>query len=222
MSLANSTRRIRLLILDEDRVYGQSLAGSLREEGYDVRATESPADALASLQAGGPELLLAEVNTSGLDPAEFLRDVRRSAPGTVVVVVTAFGSIEGAVQATRGGAFAYLTKPASAREVRPIVDRAARQFWLLSGSGAPQQIIAPADAASGIEAPGRDAIAAGEPPGPLQAALERSEREIILAALERYGWNRRAAAGGLGIDRATLYKKMRKHGLDGPGPGQAG
>jgi two-component system response regulator HydG len=48
---------------------------------------------------------------------------------------------------------------------------------------------------------------------PLKEALAGPEREIILAALEAFGWCRNATAEALGIDRTTLFKKMRKHGL---------
>jgi two-component system response regulator HydG len=50
--------------------------------------------------------------------------------------------------------------------------------------------------------------------GPLKAALAVPERELILAALERSGWRRDVAARSLGINRTTLYKKLKRLGLD--------
>lgn len=52
-------------------------------------------------------------------------------------------------------------------------------------------------------------------PMPLEKALEGPERQILLASLERNGWNRQLTSAELGINRTTLYKKMRKYGLDG-------
>src|SRR5688572_30728290 len=86
--------RPRLLVLDEDRIILQSLAQFLRREGYEVRTTDRPDDAMAILEAGQAELLLADVQMAGLKSAEFLRDVRRRHPHVVAVVITGYGSIE--------------------------------------------------------------------------------------------------------------------------------
>jgi DNA-binding NtrC family response regulator len=125
------TPKSRLLILDEDRIILQSLGQFLRREGYEVRTTDSPAEAVALAEAGQVEVLLADVNIPGVKPADFLRDVRRRFPHVVVVVITSYGSIEGAVEATKIGAFDYLTKPIVDEEIRGVVEKAARQQSLL-------------------------------------------------------------------------------------------
>jgi DNA-binding NtrC family response regulator len=121
----------RLLILDEDRIILQSLGQFLRREGYDVQTTDSPEQAFARLEGGPVELLLADINMPGIKPADFLRDVRRRFPHVVVVVITGYGSIEGAVEATKMGAFDYLTKPIVDDEIRVVVEKAVRQQSLL-------------------------------------------------------------------------------------------
>src|SRR5205085_3033073 len=67
----------------------------------------------------------------GIKPAEFLREVRRRFPHVVMIVITSYGSIGGAVEATKMGAFDYLTKPIVDEEIRVIVEKAARQQSLL-------------------------------------------------------------------------------------------
>src|SRR5271156_4115769 len=89
----------RVLILDEDRIMLQSLGQFLRREGYDVQTTDRAEEALALMEGGAIELLLADVNMPGVQSAEFLRDVRRRFPQVVIIVVTGYGSIEGAVEA---------------------------------------------------------------------------------------------------------------------------
>jgi two-component system, NtrC family, response regulator AtoC len=131
MLQANTPTKPRLLILDEDRIILQSLSQFLRREGYDVRTSDDPEGALAILENGQIELLLADINMPGLKPAEFLRDVRRSFPHVVVIVITSYGSIGGAVEATKIGAFDYLTKPIVDEEIRVVVEKAARQQSLL-------------------------------------------------------------------------------------------
>lgn len=131
MLQANTPHKPRLLILDEDRIILQSLAQFLRREGYEVRTSDNPDDARNQLDSGQTELLLADINMPGVKPAEFLRDVRRRFPHVVTIVITGYGSIEGAVEATKMGAFDYLTKPIVDDEIRVVVEKAVRQQSLL-------------------------------------------------------------------------------------------
>src|SRR5438105_1051612 len=131
MHRANPATKRRILILDEDRIIVQSLSQFLRREGYEVTGCDDAPEALNRLHAGQFEPLLADINMPGLKAAEFLRDVRRRWPYVVTIVVTGYGSIEGAVDATKTGAFDYLTKPIVDEEIRVVVEKAARQQSLL-------------------------------------------------------------------------------------------
>lgn len=131
MIQANPLHKPRLLVLDEDRVLLQSLSQFLRREGYEVKTTDRAPDALAQLEGSGFEVLLADINLPGMKSGDFLRDVRRRFPQVVVVVITSYGSIEGAVEATKLGAFEYLTKPIVDDEIRVVVEKAVRQQSLL-------------------------------------------------------------------------------------------
>src|SRR5687768_5509907 len=121
----------RLLILDEDRIILQSLAQFLRREGYDVRTTDNSDEAFSMMEGQQTDVLVADVNMPGIKPADFLRDVKRRVPQVVVIVITGYGSIEGAVEATKIGAFDYLTKPIVDDEIRVVVEKAVRQQSLL-------------------------------------------------------------------------------------------
>src|SRR5438874_3820183 len=127
----NTPIKPRLLVLDEDRIILQSLGQFLRREGYEVRTTDNPEDALGILESAQIELLLADINMPGVKPADFLRQIKKRFPQVVVIVITGYGSIEGAVEATKIGAFDYLTKPIVYEEIRTIVEKAARQQSLL-------------------------------------------------------------------------------------------
>src|ERR1700733_7629013 len=131
MLQANTPDKSRLLILDEDRIILSSLSQFLRREGYDVKTSDQHEEALALLENGQIELLLADVNMPGIKPAEFLRDIRRRFPHVVVIVITSYGSIGGAVEATKMGAFDYLPKPIVDVEIRVVVEKAGRQQSLL-------------------------------------------------------------------------------------------
>jgi two-component system, NtrC family, response regulator AtoC len=131
MIQSNPPQKPRLLILDEDRIMLQSLSQFLRREGYEVKTTDRADDAVAQLESGQFEVLLADINLPGLQPAEFLRETKRKFPHVVIVVITGYGSIEGAVEATKIGAFEYLTKPIVDDEIRVVVEKAVRQQSLL-------------------------------------------------------------------------------------------
>jgi len=128
---SNKPHKPRLLILDEDRIILQSLSQFLSREGYDVRTTDDPDAANGILEGSQIELLLADINIPGVKPAEFLRTIRRRHPHVLVIVVTSYGSIEGAVEAIKLGAFDYLTKPIIDDEIRVVCEKAVRQQALM-------------------------------------------------------------------------------------------
>src|SRR3954468_18843080 len=127
----NTPHKPRLLVLDEDRIMLQSLSQFLAREGYEVRTCDTPETSLAELEGGQVDLLVADVNMPGIKPVDFLRDIRRRFPHVVVIVITGYGSIEGAVEAAKIGAFDYLTKPIVDDEIRVVVEKAVRQQSLL-------------------------------------------------------------------------------------------
>src|SRR3982751_1709786 len=83
MIQSNTPIKPRLLVLDEDRIILQSLGQFLRREGYEVRTTDNPEDALGILESAQIELLLADINMPGVKPADFLRDIRKRFPHVV-------------------------------------------------------------------------------------------------------------------------------------------
>lgn len=131
MLQSNTSDRPHLLIMDEDRIMLQSLSQFLRREGYEVRTADQPDEAIAAMEARPYEILLADINMPGIQPDEFLRNIRRKFPQVVVIVITGYGSIEGAVGATKLGAFDYLTKPIVDDEIRVVVQKAIRHQSLL-------------------------------------------------------------------------------------------
>ena len=127
----NTPHKPRLLIMDEDRIMLQSLAQFLSREGYEVRTTDESDEAFSILEGTQIEVLLADVNMPGVKPAEFLRTLKRRFPHVVPIVITSYGSIEGAVEAIKLGVFDYLTKPIIDDEIRVTVEKAVRQQALV-------------------------------------------------------------------------------------------
>lgn len=129
-TVADDTRR-RIVLLDDDRILRDSLSALLVREGHDVIGTDTLDDARSQLTGNTVDLLLLDPACVPGDNAKLLRELRRDFPETVCVVVTGFGSIEGAVEATRAGAFEYLTKPLIDDEIRMVVQKALQQQRLV-------------------------------------------------------------------------------------------
>ena len=116
--------RATLLIVDDDPALRRTLQMRLREEGFRVLDADSAERALALLAVELPDLLITDVRMGGMDGLALFDEVRRSHPLLPVIIVTAHGSIPDAVEVTRKGVFAYLTKPVEAAELLAQVRRA--------------------------------------------------------------------------------------------------
>jgi len=107
----------KILIIDDDKAVRLSLGVMLRHSGFEVEAVDGPAEALASIRNNEPALILMDMNfggaTTGEDGIELLRKVRILAPGSPVILMTAWGSIPLAVEGIKYGAVDFLTKPCS-------------------------------------------------------------------------------------------------------------
>jgi DNA-binding NtrC family response regulator len=100
-----------LLVADDEAAIRESLSEVLREEGYDVVEAVDGLEAINALQARDFDLVIADLRMPGADGLEVLRRTREVAPQTLVILVTAYASLETAVEALRQGAHDYIMKP---------------------------------------------------------------------------------------------------------------
>jgi DNA-binding NtrC family response regulator len=122
--------RGRVLIVDDEANARSALSEILRDEGY---ATETAADgfkALGKLEEFSPDVILTDLKMPGLDGMAFMEKAKTSTPGVVFVVMTAFGTIHGAVDAVKRGAENYLTKPLQPDAVSAVIERAMEKARL--------------------------------------------------------------------------------------------
>ncbi|MBU6413271.1 MAG: sigma-54 dependent transcriptional regulator [Planctomycetes bacterium] len=137
------TTAAHILIVDDDAIIADSLAEFLRREGYLVSIASSADAALKALsQAASPanaatpahpvQLVISDVSLPGTDGIALLRSIRKEHPGTAVIMLTGYGTIEGAVEALRIGAVDYLTKPVVDQELRTALERGLQQQALLA------------------------------------------------------------------------------------------
>jgi DNA-binding NtrC family response regulator len=119
--------RERILVTDDDPVSCELFAEVLENEGYRVDRALNGEDALRQLRQGAYGLLLVDVRLPGMSGLEVTRAVRTTHPELPIVVMTAFGSMEIAIEAIREGAFDYTSKPMNLEELKHTVSRALAQ-----------------------------------------------------------------------------------------------
>jgi NtrC-family two-component system response regulator AlgB len=113
-----------VLVVDDEKNIRSHLATYLGSLGHHVVLAENGADALRYADAEPFDLVLSDVRMAGMDGMALLRELRRRRPDAVVVLMTAYATIPGAVEAMREGAFHYLVKPFGLDEVEMLVERA--------------------------------------------------------------------------------------------------
>ena len=120
------TDTIRVLVAEDDQQMVELLQRVLGEEGYHVTAVRDGAQALAKLEEQPSfDLVLTDLRMPGLDGMELLRRAMARQLRQPVILMTAFGTIDSAVQAMREGAYYYLAKPVHIEDLLEIVGSAA-------------------------------------------------------------------------------------------------
>jgi len=121
----------RILIIDDDIAVLESCEGILEDAGYLVTTATDGASGLRMLQHRTFDLLLVDLKMPGMSGLEVLRAARESNPDVVVIIFTAYGTIETAVEAIKSGAFNYITKPFTAGELAVAVEKGLEYAALL-------------------------------------------------------------------------------------------
>jgi two-component system response regulator PilR (NtrC family) len=123
-------RSLRVMIVDDEEVLRDVLEVVLRREGFDVVLAASGEEALNLLDGEEVDLIILDVMLPGISGIDTLRAIRISNPTLPVVVITAFSSIDGAIEAMKFGAFHYIPKPFKNEEVVLTVNKALEQRTL--------------------------------------------------------------------------------------------
>lgn len=117
----------RLLLVDDDRLLLMSMASWLEHLGYEVHQATAVAEAIGKLNQFLFDVALVDVRLEEADGFEILEFIRRNYPATAVVLMTGYGTVEMAIEALRGGAFDFLTKPVLDEELELVLERAFSQ-----------------------------------------------------------------------------------------------
>jgi DNA-binding NtrC family response regulator len=123
--------RFRVLVVDDDPASRELLARILGARGYDVVSLADGKDALEALDRAPADLVVSDIRMAEVDGYVLAERMREKATDTPIILVTAFGNVEGAVEAIRRGAFDYISKPYDVDAIAVVVERALRQRALV-------------------------------------------------------------------------------------------
>lgn len=117
----------RLLIVEDEETLRESLKRVLLREGYVVDCVGSAEAAIEVFEEGFYDLIITDIILPGITGIELLKKIKESIPEQIVVIMTAFASLETAVDALRTGAYDYVVKPVMHEEIKQIVKNALKQ-----------------------------------------------------------------------------------------------
>jgi DNA-binding NtrC family response regulator len=118
---------LKVLVAEDEAITLKHLKYALAAEGYEVEGVDNGLEALRRIERSPFDLLVADIKMPGMDGLALLGEVREKHPGTEVIIVTGFGSVESAVDAMRRGALDYVTKPYNLDELLFKVRRVAEK-----------------------------------------------------------------------------------------------
>ena len=114
---------MKVLVVDDEKIKLITLRDDLREANYDTIAVESPATGLQLVQNEHFDVLVTDLRLPKMHGIEFLKRVQKEQPHIIVIVMTAYASVETAVEAMKFGAYNYIKKPFSSEELIQMLDK---------------------------------------------------------------------------------------------------
>jgi DNA-binding NtrC family response regulator len=201
--------RARVLVVD-DKPAVLKLMAAILEPAYEVTTAPDGAAALALVATATFDVVIADVRMPRASGFDVLRAVKRDAPRTSIVVMTAYGNVPDAVAAMRLGAYDYVTKPIDVDEISLVIARAVEQRT----SGAPTQAPLAATRATSAEDDMELQVAQVGFHRAVEQARARASVEYLAALMRLFHGNVMQAAARAGMTRESLYRVLKQHGVD--------
>ena len=123
-------RKLSILIVDDEESVRDSLYNWFIEDGYHVECAESAMTALKMLESDSFDIILADIKMPGMDGLEMLKRIKLIKADSIVIMMTAFATVDTAVQALKDGAFDYVTKPFDPDDLSHLIRNASKQIIL--------------------------------------------------------------------------------------------
>ena len=124
-------KKISILIVDDEESVRDSLYNWFIEDGFRVECAENAKRALTILESDQFDIILADIKMPGMDGLEMLRRIKSIKPDSIVIVMTAFATVDTAVKALKDGAYDYVTKPFDPDDLTHLIRNATKQISLV-------------------------------------------------------------------------------------------
>ena len=125
-------RDARILIVDDEPMMADSLRQNFAEEGFEIDTAGTGTDALATFDVAHHQLVICDLQLPDMDGMDVLRHIKDAHPSTEVIVITGYGTVARAVEATKAGAFYFIEKPFDFEQIMPLVDKAIERRELVA------------------------------------------------------------------------------------------
>ncbi len=116
----------KILVIDDDASFRRVLEYNLQEEGHEVVTAASGEAGLALFDEQRPTLVISDLKMQGMDGFQVLKAVKERSPETLVIIITAYGAVDKAVEAMKLGAYDFITKPFNRDQLKLVVAKAMR------------------------------------------------------------------------------------------------
>ena len=123
-------KKISILIVDDEESVRDSLYNWFMEDGFRVECAENARRALTMLESDQFDIILADIKMPGMDGLEMLRRIKAIKSDSIVIVMTAFATVDTAVKALKDGAYDYVTKPFDPDDLTHLIRNATKQISL--------------------------------------------------------------------------------------------
>jgi len=114
---------MKVIIIEDENIKLITLTDALRKNGYDVYPFDHPEPALQEFHANGADIVITDMRLPSVSGLDVLKDVKQHAPATYVIVITAYGTIEMAVEAMKAGAHDFVMKPFKSEEMVNVLNK---------------------------------------------------------------------------------------------------
>ena len=204
-----------VVVIDDESDLCELIALRLEHHGYRVSSEHGGRGALDLLEREPVDLMLLDLRLDGEDGLDVLADVRRHSSDLPVIILTAHGTIEVAVEATKRGAYGFLTKPFDDRELVSKIASGVQQRKRSDGSSTQALERRPGAALTAVYSRVTEQLVEQQAPlPPLRDAREAFDRAYLEELLRRVGGNVSAAARMAGRNRTDFYELLHRYALN--------
>ncbi|MGB2770121.1 MAG: response regulator [Candidatus Zixiibacteriota bacterium] len=120
----------RILVVDDELFVRELLLEFLSSEGYEVSLADSGEKAVKLMQSEPADVVLVDLKMPGIDGIETLRQIKKTAPNTLSIVMTGYPTIDSSIEALRCGAYDYVVKPFKLNNLKSSIEKALEEHKL--------------------------------------------------------------------------------------------